>query len=237
MSSDHDRVVEQRGMWLEEFAVGTLYRHRPGRTVTEADNVIFSTLTMNPQPLHLDAAWSAQQFFGQRLVNSLFTLSTMVGLSINQLTLGTLVANLGFRDVTFPHPVFLGDTLYARVRGRVRPPLAQSSRRGCRRSRAHRAQPGRRDRGTLPPRDVGAVAARRAVTTGTRPGRRSSSARRTDPNGSPRPPRSPTSSSSTSKTEWRPSGAKRREPTCATRPRSRHHHHPGESRHVTRARP
>ncbi|NNN08759.1 MAG: MaoC family dehydratase [Acidimicrobiaceae bacterium] len=112
MTSEHDKVVEQRGMWLEEFTVGTLYRHRPGRTVTEADNVIFSTLTMNPQPLHLDAAWSAGQFFGQRLVNSLFTLSTMVGLSINQLTLGTLVANLGFRDVTFPQPVFIGDTLY-----------------------------------------------------------------------------------------------------------------------------
>ncbi|MBW4030901.1 MAG: MaoC family dehydratase [Acidobacteria bacterium] len=105
-------VVEQRGLWLEEFTVGTLYRHRPGRTVTEADNVIFSTLTMNPQPLHLDAAWSAEQVFGQRLVNSLFTLSTLVGLSISQLTLGTLVANLGFRDVTFPHPVFIGDTLY-----------------------------------------------------------------------------------------------------------------------------
>jgi len=113
MSNQERKVVEQRGMWLEEFTVGTLYRHRPGRTVTEADNVIFSTLTMNPQPLHLDAAWSAEQFFGQRLVNSLFTLSTLVGLSISQLTLGTLVANLGFRDVTFPHPVFVGDTLYA----------------------------------------------------------------------------------------------------------------------------
>ena len=113
MSNSERQVVEQRGMWFEEFSVGTLYRHRPGRTVTEADNVIFSTLTMNPQPLHLDAAWSAQQVFGQRLVNSLFTLSTLVGLSIGQLTLGTLVANLGFRDVTFPHPVFIGDTLYA----------------------------------------------------------------------------------------------------------------------------
>lgn len=113
MSSEERKVVEQRGLWLEEFTVGTLYRHRPGRTVTEADNVIFSTLTMNPQPLHLDAAWSAEQAFGQRLVNSLFTLSTLVGLSISQLTLGTLVANLGFRDVTFPQPVFIGDTLYA----------------------------------------------------------------------------------------------------------------------------
>jgi acyl dehydratase len=113
MATDERKVVEQRGLWLEEFTVGTLYRHRPGRTVTEADNVIFSTLTMNPQPLHLDAAWSADQVFGQRLVNSLFTLSTLVGLSISQLTLGTLVANLGFRDVTFPQPVFIGDTLYA----------------------------------------------------------------------------------------------------------------------------
>lgn len=112
MSTHEREVVEQRGMWLEEFTVGTLYRHRPGRTVTEADNVFFSTLTMNPQPLHLDAVWSAEQVFGQRLVNSLFTLSTLVGLSISQLTLGTLVANLGFRDVTFPHPVFVGDTLY-----------------------------------------------------------------------------------------------------------------------------
>ncbi len=113
MSTHEGRIVEQRGMWLDEFHVGDLYRHRPGRTVSEADNIFFSTLTMNPQPLHLDAAWSAQQFFGQRLVNSLFTLSTLVGLSIGQLTLGTLVANLGFRDVTFPAPVFVGDTLYA----------------------------------------------------------------------------------------------------------------------------
>ncbi len=113
MTEAEGKVVEQRGLWLDEFEVGVLYRHRPGRTVTEADNVLFSTLTMNPQPLHLDAAWSATQPFGQRLVNSLFTLSTLVGLSIGQLTLGTLVANLGFREVTFPAPVFIGDTLYA----------------------------------------------------------------------------------------------------------------------------
>lgn len=116
MAQDGDEIVEQRGLWFEEFRVGTLYRHRPGRTVTEADNVLFTTLTMNTQPLHLDAQWSAQQTFGQRLVNSLFTLSTLVGLSISQLTLGTLVANLGFRDVTFPHPVFVGDTLNAESR-------------------------------------------------------------------------------------------------------------------------
>ena len=106
------RDVMQRGLWFEEFEEGVRYLHRPGRTVTEADNVLFTTLTMNPQPLHLDAAWSAEQPFGQRLVNSLFTLSTLVGQSVGQLTQGTLVANLGFGAVAFPHPVFIGDTLY-----------------------------------------------------------------------------------------------------------------------------
>jgi len=113
VDEDAHEIVEQRGLWFEEFRVGTIYRHRPGRTVTEADNVFFTTLTMNTQPLHLDAAWSAQQVFGERLVNSMFTLSTLIGLSVSQLTLGTLVANLGFRDVTFPAPVHVGDTLYA----------------------------------------------------------------------------------------------------------------------------
>jgi Acyl dehydratase len=106
------RTVEQRGLWYEEFVEGTRYLHRPGRTVTETDNVLFSTLTMNPQALHLDAAWSARQPFGQRLVNSMFTLSTMVGASVSQLTQGTIVANLGLTDVSFPHPLYHGDTLY-----------------------------------------------------------------------------------------------------------------------------
>jgi acyl dehydratase len=107
------RRIEQRGLWFEEFEPGVTYLHRPGRTVTEADNVLFTTLTMNGQALHLDEAWSATQPFGKRLVNSLFTLSTLVGLSVGQLTQGTIVANLGFREVTFPKPVFHGDTLYA----------------------------------------------------------------------------------------------------------------------------
>lgn len=106
-------VVEQRGLWFEEFAVGTVYRHRPGRTVTEADNVLFTTLTMNAQPLHLDAHWSSSQEFGERVVNSMMTMSTLVGLSVSQLTLDTLVANLGFTSVSFPAPVRHGDTLYA----------------------------------------------------------------------------------------------------------------------------
>lgn len=106
------KVIEQRGLYFEEFEVGARYLHRPGRTITEADNVLFTTLTMNTQALHLDAAWSATQPFGQRLVNSMLTLSTMVGASVAQLTQGTLVANLGFTDVAFPAPVFIGDTLY-----------------------------------------------------------------------------------------------------------------------------
>jgi acyl dehydratase len=107
------REIEQRGLYFEEFEVDTRYLHRPGRTVTEADNVLFSTLTMNTQALHLDAAWSARQPFGERLVNSLFTLSTLVGASVAQLTQGTIVANLGFGEVAFPHPLHHGDTLYS----------------------------------------------------------------------------------------------------------------------------
>jgi acyl dehydratase len=91
----------------------TTYRHRPGRTITEADNVLFTTLTMNAQALHLDAAWSAEQPFGTRLVNSMLTLSLLVGLSVAQLTQGTIVANLGFEHVQFPAPMRHGDTLYA----------------------------------------------------------------------------------------------------------------------------
>ena len=107
-----DKTIEQRGLYFEEFEVGNRYLHRPGRTVTEGDNSLFTTLTMNTQALHLDAAWAATQPFGQRLVNSMYTLSSMVGASVSQLTQGTLVANLGFSEVSFPAPVFLGDTLY-----------------------------------------------------------------------------------------------------------------------------
>ncbi|TLG14809.1 MaoC family dehydratase [Nocardia cyriacigeorgica] len=108
------RRVVQRGLWFEEFETDVVYEHRPGRTITEADNVLFTTLTMNTQALHLDAAFSeTQPPFNQRLVNSMFTLSTLVGLSVAQLTQGTLVANLGFGDIAFPKPLFHGDTLYA----------------------------------------------------------------------------------------------------------------------------
>ncbi|VFA99822.1 MaoC family dehydratase [Nocardia cyriacigeorgica] len=120
MSAEQDtapaqlRRVVQTGLWFEELETGVLYEHRPGRTMTETDNVLFSTLTMNPQGLHIDAAYSeAQEPFHQRLVNSLFTLGTMVGLAVAHLTQGTTVANLGFSEVKFPAPLFHGDTIYA----------------------------------------------------------------------------------------------------------------------------
>nr|WP_236863106.1 MaoC family dehydratase [Brevibacterium daeguense] len=96
--------------------VGTVYRHAPGRTITEADNTWFTAVTMNTQALHLDAAFAATEPFGQRLVNSMFTLATLVGLSVSQLTQGTIVGNLGFSEVAFPKPLFHGDTLYAETR-------------------------------------------------------------------------------------------------------------------------
>jgi acyl dehydratase len=102
-----------QGRYFEELPPGTLIRHRITRTVTEADNVFFTTLTMNPQPLHLDHEYAAASEFGRPLVNSLLTLSLLVGLSVHELTLGTLVANLGLDDVVFPKPVFHGDTLRA----------------------------------------------------------------------------------------------------------------------------
>lgn len=110
---DAGREILQRGLYYEEFEIGTRYLHRPGRTITEADNTFFTTATMNSQSLHLDAAWSATQPFGQRLVNSMLTFSIMVGSSVAQLTERTIVGNLGFENVVFPHPVFHGDTLYS----------------------------------------------------------------------------------------------------------------------------
>lgn len=101
------------GRYYEDLAAGQLYRHEPGRTITEFDNVLFSALTMNPQPLHVDAEFAAGTEFGERIVNSLFTLGLMVGLSVTDLTLGTTVANLGFQAVEFPAPVRHGDTVRA----------------------------------------------------------------------------------------------------------------------------
>ncbi len=101
------------GMWFEELTEGLVVEHAVTRTITEADNTLFSVMTMNPQPLHLDAEFAAGSEFGERLVNSLFTLGLLVGVTVYELTLGTTVANLGFGRVEFPAPLFHGDTLHA----------------------------------------------------------------------------------------------------------------------------
>ena len=116
------------GMWFEEFEVGQVVRHALTRTVTEADNVLFTTMTMNPQPLHLDAEFAKSTEFGQPLVNSLFTLGLVVGISVHETTLGTTVANLGFTSIEFPAPVFHGDTIH--VETEVLSTRASSSRPG-----------------------------------------------------------------------------------------------------------
>jgi acyl dehydratase len=99
------------GLYLEDFEVGRVFEHAIRRTVTEMDNTLFSCLTHNPQPLHIDHEFSAKTEWGRPLMNSFFTLGLMVGISVNDTTLGTTVANLGMTDVKFPKPVFHGDTL------------------------------------------------------------------------------------------------------------------------------
>ncbi|MGE3396802.1 MAG: MaoC family dehydratase [Sphingomonas sp.] len=101
------------GRYYEQWTLGDTIRHQPHRTVTETDNLLFSTMTHNPQPLHIDAQYAAQTEFGRIVVNSTFTFSLLVGLSVGDTTLGTLVANLGFDKVRLPKPVFIGDTLRA----------------------------------------------------------------------------------------------------------------------------
>lgn len=100
------------GLWFEELEVGRTYRHPITRTVTESDNIFFSCLTMNPQPLHIDRHFSEKTEWGQPLMNSLFTLGLMIGISVNDLTIGTIVANLGMTEVKFPAPLFQGDTIH-----------------------------------------------------------------------------------------------------------------------------
>jgi acyl dehydratase len=99
------------GVWFDELSVGQRFEHAIRRTVTETDNVLFTTLSHNPAQLHLDAEYMKGSEYGQVLVNSCFTLSLMVGVSVGDTTLGTAVANLGWDEVRFPKPVFIGDTL------------------------------------------------------------------------------------------------------------------------------
>lgn len=99
------------GKYFEELEVGETFDHQPARTVTETDNLLFTALTLNPQPLHLDAEFAAGTPHGRILVNSIFTLGLVVGLSVADTTLGTTLGNLGFDKTTFPNPVFIGDTI------------------------------------------------------------------------------------------------------------------------------
>jgi itaconyl-CoA hydratase len=100
------------GKYFDELTVGMTFKHG-GRTVTEMDNVLFSALTMNTQPLHLNEDFASQTEFGRRLVNGIFTFGLVVGLTVPDLTEGTIVANLGYDKIVHPHPVFHGDTVYA----------------------------------------------------------------------------------------------------------------------------
>jgi acyl dehydratase len=99
------------GRYFDEWQVGDRIEHALRRTVTEADNVLISTLTHNPQPLHLDHELAAKSEFGKPLVNSVYTFGLMIGVSVGDTTMGTLVANLGYDKLVFPNPVFAGDTL------------------------------------------------------------------------------------------------------------------------------
>lgn len=100
------------GLYYEEFEVGQTFQHSIRRTITEADNVWFSALTHNPAPLHLDAEYMKTSEFGKPIVNSCLTLGFMVGISVGDTTVGTTVANLGWNEVRFPHPLFHGDTIH-----------------------------------------------------------------------------------------------------------------------------
>jgi len=99
------------GMYYEDFVIGDVIRHEVTRTVTETDNLLITTLTMNVQPLHLDAEFAGESMFGRQIVNSIFTLGVVTGVPVQETTLGTTLGNLGFREVSFPKPVFFGDTL------------------------------------------------------------------------------------------------------------------------------
>lgn len=101
------------GKYYEDLEVNARFRHSLGRTVTETDNVLFSALTMNTQPLHINEDFARNTQFGQRIVNGLFTLSLVIGLTVSELTEGTIVANLGYERIAHPNPVFHGDTIYA----------------------------------------------------------------------------------------------------------------------------
>jgi itaconyl-CoA hydratase len=100
------------GKYFDELTVGQRFQHSLGRTLTEMDNVLFSSLTLNTQPLHINEDFARKTPFGQRIINGIFTLGVVVGITVGDLTEGTIVANLGYESIKHPHPMFHGDTLY-----------------------------------------------------------------------------------------------------------------------------
>lgn len=110
-SGGRNRETSMAGLYLEEFVVGSVIRHTLTKSVTESDNMLFSVMTLNPQPLHIDFDFAAKSEWGKPLVNSLFTLGLMIGISVHDTTLGTTIGNLGMTETAFPHPVFHGDTI------------------------------------------------------------------------------------------------------------------------------
>lgn len=101
------------GKYFEELEVGMNFKHSAGRTITEMDNVLFSSLTMNPQPLHVNEEFAANTEFGQRIVNGVLTLGLVIGLTVSELSEGTIIANLSYDKVVYPNPTFHNDTVYA----------------------------------------------------------------------------------------------------------------------------
>jgi acyl dehydratase len=113
MSDQQAGRHKRGGLYFEDFVIGALIEHRLTRTVTQMDNMLFSNMTLNPAPLHIDAHYCATETeWGRPLMNSLFTLGLMIGISVNDLTLGTTIANLGMTEVRFPAPLFEGDTVH-----------------------------------------------------------------------------------------------------------------------------
>jgi acyl dehydratase len=113
MTDDTALRHKRGGLYFEAFAAGRLYEHRLTRTVTQMDNMLFSNMTLNPQPLHIDREFCEKETeWGEPLMNSLFTLGLMIGISVTDLTVGTTIANLGMTDVRFPNPLFEGDTVH-----------------------------------------------------------------------------------------------------------------------------
>jgi acyl dehydratase len=113
MQQEHAIRHKRGGLYFEDFAPGTVYEHRLTRTVTQMDNMLFSNMTLNPQPLHIDRHFCEQETeWGQPLMNSLFTLGLMIGISVTDISTGTTIANLGMTDVRFPNPLFENDTVH-----------------------------------------------------------------------------------------------------------------------------